>query len=54
MSYPLPDNVRALQDKVRAFVNDIGIPRELECEENPEAALDYRAENKEWAKENGL
>lgn len=54
MSYPLPDKVRALQDKVRSFVNDIGIPRELECEENPEAALNYRAGNMEWAKENGL
>ena len=43
-----------MQDKVRGFVNDIGIPRELECEENPEAALNYRAGNMEWAKENGL
>ena len=54
MSYPLPDNVRALQEKVRKFVDEIGIPRELECEEDPEAALKYRAENKKWAKANGL
>ena len=54
MSYPLPDNVRALQEKLRRFVDEVGIPRELECEENPEAALKYRAENKQWAKANGL
>ncbi len=54
MSYPLPDTVRALQAKVRTFVDEVGIPRELECEENPEAALKYRAENQQWAKDNGL
>ncbi len=54
MSYPLPDSARAFQAKVRDFVDNIGITRELECEENPEAVDKYRDMNKEWAKKNGL
>jgi acyl-CoA dehydrogenase len=54
MSYPLPDNARAIQAKVRDFVDNIGIPRELECEENPAEAEKYLEANMAWAKENGL
>ena len=54
MSYPLPDPVRNLQDKVRRFVDEVGIPRELEAEMNPEIVEDYKAKNREWSKRNGL
>ena len=54
MSYPLPDSVRALQAKVRKFVDEVAILRELEAEANPEAGREFRAEAKEFAKANGL
>ncbi len=54
MSYPLPDSVRALQAKVRKFVDEVAIPRELEAEANPEAGREFRAEAKEFATANGL
>ena len=54
MSYALPDSVRKLQDKVRKFVDEVAIPRELEAEMNPEIAQGYKFRNMEWAKANGL
>ncbi|MFP6728581.1 MAG: acyl-CoA dehydrogenase [Alphaproteobacteria bacterium] len=54
MSYPLPEPVRKLQDKLRRFVDETAIPRELEAESNPEIAQQYKSRNKEWAKANGL
>ena len=54
MSYPLPDEVRRLQDKLRRFVDEVAIPRELEAEMNPEFAQAYKSRNQAWAKANGL
>ena len=54
MSYPLPDEVRRLQDKLRRFVDEVAIPRELEAEMNPGATEEYKSRNKDWAKANGL
>ena len=54
MSYPLPDAVLELQDKVRRFVDEVAIPRELEAEMNPVIGREYRSGNKDWAKANGL
>ncbi len=54
MSYLLPNSVRELQEKVRQFVDEVGIPRELEAEMNPEVAQQYKYRNMEWAKDNGL
>ncbi len=54
MSYLLPDPVRKLQEKVRKFVDEVGIPRELEAEMDPEVAQQYKYRNMEWAKANGL
>ena len=54
MSYPLPDAVLELQIKVRRFVDEVGIPRELEAEMNPVIGREYRSGNMDWAKANGL
>ncbi|MCH7942039.1 MAG: acyl-CoA dehydrogenase family protein [Proteobacteria bacterium] len=54
MSYPLPDAVVELQIKVRRFVDEVGIPRELEAEMNPVIGREYRSGNMDWAKANGL
>ncbi len=54
MSYPLPDTVRALQAKVRKFVDEVAIPHELEAEANPALGQEFRAEARDFAKANGL
>ncbi|MEE9300691.1 MAG: acyl-CoA dehydrogenase family protein [Alphaproteobacteria bacterium] len=55
MTYPLPDAVRALQGRVRRFVDDELVPHEVAVELNDGALPDeLRARHRERARELGL